>query len=535
MFNEFNSNKPSVSVSPSSIPSNKLLQKNTQTKSKFFSCHGILIHLFQQAESLFNHICQNAKSLYKRVFKIEKSDTIHPTAVKSSNVFLDSALTFEQLVDKSDQFDRHSPFPTHDNRIFALTNGCPIKQQEVLEHARNTRPIIHEKTMQLVSDFINLKKQHGTDIEKQQYQDMSEKSFIDRLLTKRPLMFMTESDSFLLADGKSGAAGFESIGTPQEQTPLVLANYLSYDEMAIAALLGVSVPTHFINNGNRYNLGEKDPTGAYEEKGVYTALVGARFEKPGLMEWQHMIITAHQNTEFNGYGEKLEKQNLSQQNPQQQLLAIWEKFYGHRFPTNEEATADQTGNYIPIGNGAYLNKAVYKERMRMSIETFLIDANQRGMEQGKKAYVHAVGLGLGVWQISPAQAKLMIEVYAETLSNCQLAHISDIDFSWFPDDCTDCGGIANLNVFTAEQNDIKIHFSKRNPADQLTSSDEGKLLVASYAWDGNSYPGNEYWAGALSASGDPAAACCSTIAELQNPHINPNVSSTKLLIIKIKG
>ena len=78
--------------------------------------------------------------------------------------------------------------------------------------------------------------------------------------------------------------------------------------------------------------------------------------------------------------------------------------------------------------------------------------------------------------------------------------------------------------------DIRINFSRRDPFSPLPEAEQDKLVVAMFAWDGNSYVGNEYWQGLLSASGDPAAACCSNIPELLNPDINPAVRGNNVRV-----
>lgn len=59
--------------------------------------------------------------------------------------------------------------------------------------------------------------------------------------------------------------------------------------------------------------------------------------------------------------------------------------------------------------------------------------------------------------------------------------------------------------------------------------------MVSYAWDGNSLPGNEFWGGSLHTSSDPAAACSTQVAELHNRHINPKVSVAGLRIATLNG
>lgn len=424
---------------------------------------------------------------------------------------------FEDLLEKSAQFAHIVPFPTSDNLVKNIAQSDTIKAR-IVQQMKSTYPIIHTATNMLIKDFLSYKKSQGSQVEKELYKNMSTSDFIYRLIKNRPLAFLTSSDTYLLRDGTKGTGGFEKIGRENPESFLPLKDYISYDEMQISALLSMSTPTYFINDGARQNHGKAAQPGTFEPEGIYVGQVGARFERPDYMEWSHMIITPTQNTSAHGYGAH------ATPNP---LLKIWKKFYGLQFASYAEAQADTSGRFIKFGGNQYFDSAVYKKRMAAIIEPFLLDAHSRAQEQHKKAYVHVVGLGLGVWEKVSSQGRLLVEVYADILNKHALRAIADINFSYFPDDVISCGGITNGQTFSAGGNNIVIYFSKRNPAALLTGNDKGKLLVASYAWDSNSYPGNEYWLGYIGASGDPAAASCSTIPELQNPQINTNINGDR--------
>lgn len=395
---------------------------------------------------------------------------------------------------------------------------------KIVEQAHSVMPLIDEQTLQLIDNFLAVKREHGSAVEKILYANMTKEEFVTRLLTKRPCAFYGAGDIFQLRDGTKGFGGFDKIGTNLQSGKLQLKDYISYDEMGISALLSVSVPTFFVNSGGRFNKSKMGEEGTFQDSGILVGSVGARFEKPGLMEWQHMMITPEQNIAENGYGNR--SAAGFQAKP---LLDAWAKFYSKdSFITFEEVrklemdhpvTFNQ--NYVKI-DGMYLDKAVYKSRMEKVVAPYLLEANNQAKLQGKQAHCVAVGLGLGVWQKSEAQNQLLIDVYADCIAKLKLDAISDIEFSWFGQEGVGaCAGKKHGEMVQNNGNAITMHFTQSDPYRRLP--DQNKLLVAQYAWDGGSYPGNEYWDGSgwLSASGDPAAACASSITYLQNPEINP--------------
>ena len=127
-----------------------------------------------------------------------------------------------------------------------------------------------------------------------------------------------------------------------------------------------------------------------------------------------MIVTEQQNTMANGYGHSISKKHP--------LLAAWAKFYGLKngFPLFSDACSrvaaekagkadnntgyrgadgKEIGRFVELQGGwqrVFLDTLVYRERMRISVETFLAEAEERAKEVGQQAFVHIVGLGLGV-------------------------------------------------------------------------------------------------------------------------------------------
>jgi hypothetical protein len=366
--------------------------------------------------------------------------------------------------------------------------------QVIQSDAESTRIIVHHKFPKLVDQFLEHKRAYGSEHEKAVYsQTFTWKDEVSRLITKRPLTFMGAEDFTMLRDGTiigEGTAEWDRNGTADQDKNryLTLTDYLSYDEIMLSSLIGVSGSSYFINNGNRYNSGIASQTGKFQERGVIVGLVGARFERRDRMDSIFILPPESKH-----------------QDPR--LTALFESFFG-----------------VAKNDTTMFDKHMYKARMQITIEMFLLEANDRAREKNQKAYAYVVGLGLGVWQYHKDQSSLYIEDFTSALGSIHLPNISTLNLAWIevPTQCAaDLAAVAQLQG-------IKVTFSKRDPAEKL---DTDELLVLSYAWDGNAFPGNEYWCGSLSGSGDPAAACMSTIPELHNPLVN---SFTDRIIVLTK-
>ena len=442
----------------------------------------------------------------------------------------------------SDDFDKKNPFPVSTTKCKNLKRS----EGELLSNINGCYPLVHEDVLSLACVFLDMKRSFGTNKEKKLYAEINVLNFFDRLLSKRPLVFMNSNDYYRLKDSKTrGYGGFENIGKDSETPPLLLENLMSYDEIKLAALVNFSGPTAIINSGSRQNSGVpnfgNEPFGhaPFEPHAIYVGLVGARFERDDAMESQEIYINGDRDAS-RGYGTRMDRSlNDAKASTCLELMAqLYDQPYG--FPSYEDMSRDCVADKIKerlirpmerYDGTPYFNAEVYKKRIHLSVFPFLAEANHRAKLASKRAYVHVVGLGLGVWKIFQDQNELFVEVFADILKTTKFEAISDVDFSYIH--VSNCGGAKNGDFFPGTN--IKMRFSRRDPFAKMQGEDAGKLIVASWAYDGNSFIGNEYWDKSLTGSGDPAAACCSQIPEILNPCINRMMGANNLHVATKEG
>ncbi|XP_020281029.1 uncharacterized protein LOC109853363 isoform X2 [Pseudomyrmex gracilis] len=440
------------------------------------------------------------------------------------DVSLPPPTSLPELIKRSDAFP--VKFPISTMRCAALRDRG-ISAETIELNANSVYPLIHEAMLPLIARWLKHKRLYGSSVEKALYKDMNLIEFIHRLIEKRAVHFYGLNDRWKLIDNKSGVDGWDTVGTEQEKEPLVLAKCLSYDEIKLSAMMVVSSHSEFINDGARKNRGvvSSDPD-AVQPRGVIMGVVGTRFEKTRFMEYQDIIITSAQNNADNGYGSATDGTSEEKRG----IRVLWAKFYGEDYhPVYEEVAkrvkSKENRRYVSLNSQTIFDIENYMKRTLLTVEIILLEANTRAEKQNTTAFVHVVGFGLGVWKIMQDQELYFLKTFEIAIRkmNKKLKYVSDIMFAYFHQQ--KCGGAGNGDYL----GDIKIHFAVREPHSRLfRATDANKLLVVTYAWDGNALPGNEFWNNSLESSGDPAAACSTQITELHNSRINPRACGASL-------
>jgi len=344
-------------------------------------------------------------------------------------------------------------------------------------------------------------------------------------------------------------------GTPVDfaevdKHPELLEEYISYPEMELSALLGISSPTRCLNRGGKYNKSKKEKC---TPRAVYVGQAGARFERWGFNECQTMTMLRQQDDSWMPTKYSVESHTIA---------AGFDALYQGASSKYVKQQIDICNNIKRSdekfdGKNYYkFRPEVYKERCRIIAESFLFEAQWRGDQEGQPVYAVVTGIGLGCWanciqkQGLHTSAKVLMNLFFEAFFETLASHadklklIRCVEFNWHdllqgydqsvhglelqPGNGERFCHIRHIKVtFTAPGGD-----RDGFPFAGLPKGFENHLIVANYAWDGNAYPGNEYWDRNLTGSADPAAACSTTIAWSQNPEVNPeNVSGDKAMVI----
>ncbi|GAB0090564.1 uncharacterized protein DMENIID0001_053010 [Sergentomyia squamirostris] len=442
--------------------------------------------------------------------------------------------TFNDLIQNSDEFKIKFP-----------NERCRIKNQprdsltSIADEGSTAYPVILEHVLILYCSFLEHKKKFGTEIEKNIYEEMTMEGFIERLLMKRCVSFFGKNERYLLRSGEVGNSGFKAIGTVQEQPPLIMEDYLTYDEIKLSAFISFS--STFKNR-------------------VMIGICGPEMSRKGLMDYQDVIIAKVQNQPENGYG-KMAKNVSKDIQGKFDKRSIWNTFYRckvsqvyngiDRKETRGKSwrSPKELQRYIRINNTTdFCDSSILENRYCAMIMLILQESNARAKEQNKMAYVWINKSRMGLEKMTNWQEEYFLRIFVSVtvlLFGDSLYNIYCIHFENFAENCW-----IKDDTILNNNNDCDPYFWNKHPnkgikirlsttdADRdykkSIRDDENYVNISTYTANANSLPGNEFWMKKINTCDKNSTsylACHSFISELHNPFINrPMISARNLHI-----
>lgn len=373
-----------------------------------------------------------------------------------------------------------------------------------------SRILISENVRQALGKFLNYKAENGSIAEQKIYVNMTINDFINRLVQKRPLFFDYKTGKTMLRNGVFGNMMEEwiKVGSKEEQMPLVLNDYLSFEEMELASLISIASPAFLINN----NLGGKDDSTSCTEA-IIIDVTTARLDHPYLMDGKY-VLRALGDAEMN----ELRKSPL--------LMEFAEIFNEiDEFPTDVSLKKDLDDPryrkfYTKIELDClerYVQTDCIRKRMNHTLLQAFRYANDVSIERGRGLVVRIVG---NVQDIIPIQDEI-ISFLGVSLPDNYIGNVEMMQFYNF--ECPKKFSKEEYaKSFKKFVNDAGVEFMEGSVSDPLPPGKEECILVIINAADTNSFPGNVYWLGSdhFSQSMNAVITSTSTIQELHNPLIN---------------
>jgi hypothetical protein len=260
-----------------------------------------------------------------------------------------------------------------------------------------------------------------------------------------------------------------------------LDRYLHPDESVISSLLGLKVPSFAYDDGRRENDCRKKPDTLKEV--IMLPQVGARLEPHDRLDRGDLFLI----------DKKADLKTPFQQALQQGLSEL------------------------------YKNVDLYEARCRLVIQ----QAFKAAIGNDKPTHLILTGLGQGVWQggkgdkTIPRFNKALMDEIKNLGDYGNLRFLTVMDYVKENERKTlgkrlgrNCRS-KNLSCSYENENTSKVFDRK---------SVEGLVDMFSFAWDGMSLVGNEYYNGLCgNQSADPAAAYSTSVAFVSHPRINPDM------------